>query len=697
MGLFKQMGAKLVSINGRKLSVAAEALDAQGLLDVAAGGMGDSHWADEDKYRGAPVQWSEELDRVAAVPRRMLNVNDTAAAVAWTKHLRRERETPCDCVQRWGFCITDFKAIQGWMLEESSNAGGFLGPVGVGWGKEGACIHAPWAFESKHTVLLLPANLRSQLLTRDWPQWSAHFHTPSLAGGPFKEGRPVVYVMSYNDLSSIKASDLLKRCNPDLIICNEVHNLANPKATRTKRFLRYFNENPKTRLFAVSGTLSKKSLKDYAHIAELALKDRSPLPRYREWFHVVSEWAAAIDAVEYPAPMGQLRRLCARGETARSGFRRRLIETEGVVATEESALDILLTLTERKPAEAPAQIKEMLGGVRDSWQRPDGEELQDILERAKACREVACGFFYRWKFPRGEPKEVIDAWLKARREWHTEVREKLKRSKEQMDSPKLLERAADRWHFGYTAAVPVGEAGPDGEPPPTKKVKIAPKTKGGPLPVWDSEHYPLWKQLRHTVEYVPDAVWVDPYLAEDAAEWARKNTGIVWYEHRCFGQRVAAIAKIRNYGGGKAASDEIVSRFNTPAKESICASIRAHGTGKNLQRSFYANLVSNPPSDGAVWEQLLARTHRPGQFNDTVTAAVYRHTAEMRDAIDTAIGRARYIKETLGGDQKLLYATIDFEDFNQVGRKPTDYELAHTQELPCWGEHGLDETCEQCS
>ena len=70
-------------------------------------------------------------------------------------------------------------------------------------------------------------------------------------------------------------------------------------------------------------------------------------------------------------------------------------------------------------------------------------------------------------------------------------------------------------------------------------------------------------------------------------------------------------------------------------REAVCASPRAHGTGKNLQQ-FARNLVANPPSDGATWEQLIGRTHRQGQEADEVTVEVYRHTAPFLEAVEKA-------------------------------------------------------------
>lgn len=628
-------------------------------------------------FRGAPVGHSADLDRILGMPRRTIEAEkDQRAADAWTAHLRRENPN-CDCVKRWGFCITSLRPVQGWGLEEASNADGLLGAVGVGHGKEGLCILAPWAFEGcKCAVLMLPANLRAQLLHRDFPQWAAHFKVPSLAGGPFTVGRPVLYVMTYNDLSSPKSSDLLRSISPDVIILNECQNLARREAVRTARFLKYFKENPACRLFAVSGTISKQSLKDYAHLSELALKDGSPLPNH---FPTLEEWAEAIDANEKKAvkPMGALAKLCKSGETVRQGFRRRLVETSGVVATEEGALDTRLLIAEREFKELPADVREKVGHVREDWERPDGEQLVDPISKAAVARQLACGFYYIWRWPRGETKEQIDKWLEARKNWRKELRHALRyQAREHMDSPMLLALAATRWHDGYW----VGEA-PDpcpvckGEPPEDEinpepcrtcggigrvgrdRKFIPPRTKRGPLPSWDSEYWPEWRDLRDTCQPETDAVWVNDFLARDAAEWARHKPGIVWYEHAVFGARVAELGGIKNYGGGMRASSEILTE---PGNRSIVASIKAHGTGKNLQ-VFSRNLIANPPSDGAAWEQLLARTHRPHQKAEEVIAEVYRHTPEMCNAFDRAVARARYIQETLGSKQKLLYADITFE------------------------------------
>jgi hypothetical protein len=132
---------------------------------------------------------------------------------------------------------------------------------------------------------------------------------------------------------------------------------------------------------------------------------------------------------------------------------------------------------------------------------------------------------------------------------------------------------------------------------------------------------------------VPQAVWLDDFMVKDAATWATEAPGIVWVEYPELGERIARAAKIPYFGGGDRAGIEIERETGT---RSIIASIRSHGTGKNLQRAFSRNLVCNPMADGEAWEQLIGRTHRIGQPADEVTVEVYQHTQEYRDAFAKA-------------------------------------------------------------
>ena len=83
-------------------------------------------------------------------------------------------------------------------------------------------------------------------------------------------------------------------------------------------------------------------------------------------------------------------------------------------------------------------------------------------------------------------------------------------------------------------------------------------------------------------------------------------------------------------------------------------SIAVHGTGWNGQR-FHHQLILEPPTSAATWEQLLARTHRPGQTQD-VEAWVLTATPAQTVALEVGMAGARYTRDAMGAPQRLLIA-----------------------------------------
>jgi hypothetical protein len=318
--------------------------------------------------------------------------------------------------------------------------------------------------------------------------------------------------------------------------------------------------------------------------------------------------------------------LCDPGESVHSGFYRRFVETQGVVTTEEPSIDADLRIDEKEAPEVPYRVKEAIRDLRESWQRPDGEELIDALAVARCARELASGFFYRWRFSRGETVENIEEWLAARKNWCKELRYKLQRRDEHLDSPKLCFMAAYRaW-----------------SETPYK----------GDLPVWKADSFPRWLKVKATVVPETEAVRVDDYLAQDAAEWGKSNHGIVWYDSRCFGAWVSEISGLPLHCGGPKAGEFIAAERGD---RSIVASIKSHGTGRDgLQRLYMRQLVAQPPSSATSWEQLMGRLTRIGQKSKVVITQYYAHTKEFRDAIEQARKRAEYVESTTGNTQKLL-------------------------------------------
>lgn len=593
-----------------------------------------------------PVERSDDFRRVVALPRRApLDLTSPEAKVFATEVTARfsNGATTCTCradLQRP--CIKHLNPVQAWALDEIANVGGILAPIATGAGKTTINILAPMAVPGcKLAVLLVPPNLQEQL-GREYDAVSRHFRVPNLnlfgsIRGKLIIGRPVLHVVPYSRFSRADATTLLEQLQPDLVVADEAHKLRNPGTATTSRVLRYFAQHIETRACFWSGTLTTRSLRDYGHLSAIALKENSPLPLEP---NVVEEWALALDAVADNSPPGVLYELCRPGEHVRDGFRRRLHDTPGVVATRESSVDVSLVITERKAPAIPPAVSKALSEVRKTNIRPDGEELVERMQVVECARQLALGFYYHWRFPRGEPEALIYEWFDARKSWARELRQKLERRGEHLDSPLLCRNAAERaW----------AETPYEGE-----------------LPVWKAETWPAWRDIKDRVAHYTEAVWVDDYLARDAAEWAKKNKGIVWFQDIAFGRKVAELAGLPCYDG-HAGSPRLVEQVNgkhlwrEDGKRSVVLSVRQYATGTDgLQHRFHKQLVASPPSSGDTWEQMLGRLARIGQEEYEVLCEVYRHTEEMANAIDKAAREAKYVEETMGSYQKLRNADVAF-------------------------------------
>ncbi len=602
---------------------------------IASPGFAPQEWQTqyikEQGFR-ASVPNSPDLARVLALPRRPTpnGARGEALIELMTNRFAKDSGRPCDCAKRRPGrpCITRLRIVQAWALFELGTTGGLLGLIAVGHGKTMIDLLAPLALRGCRTAcLLVPPSLVVQLCA-EYELLNNHWHLPSLVvqgKGDFciQPGAPVLHVLPYSRLSNEGCAVFLQDLAPDTIIADECDLLRHATAVRTGRVMTYFSKRPETRFAGWSGSITDKSIREYAHLAALALRAGSPLPLDH---NTVTDWASALDPSDWPSPAGALTKLCNPGERVQDGFRRRLLETPGVVSALEAAVDVHLTVTECQAPPVPAAIEEALEGVRATWVRPDGEELIDALTVARCLRELACGFYYRWTFPNGEPEDVIWEWLSARKEWRRELREVLKFRREHLDSPLLCARAAMRAY---------GEVDHDGT-----------------LPVWHSATWPRWRLAKHTVKPVTEPVWIDDYLVRDAARWGHENLGIIWYEHAAFGRLVAELSGLPMHGGGPEAGARIAAE---KGDRSIVASLKSHYRGRDgLQLLYRQMLFSNPPSSATVWEQAIGRLVRIGQAAKSVEAQVYVHTPELRAHLQDAIARANYVESTLGSSQKLL-------------------------------------------
>jgi hypothetical protein len=613
--------------------------------------------------RGLPVDDSEDLQRILNLPRRppvdLDSITAQAIVLRETAKYRLDRTGPCRCheLDPTAKCITQLLPVQAVTLREISMAQGLMGSIVVGAGKSFLNILAILALDDcKLGLLLVPANLLRQICVQ-YEMLAEHFRVPRIVVhrpegdwiGHVAQG-PVLHVMSHNAISSPRQSDYIESIRPDVIIIDEIDGFSDLGSSRTIRLNRYFREHGmRTKLCGWSGSITDQKIEEFAHLMIYALKERAPVPISTR---NVEDWGRCLNAVDNPCPAGALKALVGpeddgdnETETVRNAFRRRLEWTQGIIMTSSADVEdhaghgiIDLEICEKIAPPIPAIIEEALALVRKG-QRPDtlmgnrhNEIFDDPMKQVRCAREVACGMFYRWIFPRGEAREVIDEWFEARKAWNSEVRAEVTKGERFLDSPHLCETAARRHH----GDLPVDHQ----------------------RPTWDARHWPRWRDVKGSVEPQTEACRLHPYLVEDAGKWALSTSGIVWYSMVELAVWVGELTGLPVHGGGVGAEERLEQLLKAPGRtRSVIASINSHGRGRDgLQRRYDQQLILNMPSSSKRCQQLLARLHRRGQKANTVRSLLYIHTDELRAAYDQALRRSDYVEAVLGQKQKLKLA-----------------------------------------
>lgn len=546
------------------------------------------------------VRNSPELERIVALPRRELKP-DLGAEL--TELLKKPKGT------------MTLRPVQAQALEELHDFGGLLGPIRVGAGKTLITALAGTVLEAKRPLLLIPAKLR-QKTKIEFYELALHwqFTMPE--------------ILSYEMLSHADhAADLLK-LQPDLIVADEAHKLKNLKAAVTRRVGRYLDRT-ETAFVGLSGTITKRSLRDYAHLAEWALgKQLSPLPTV---WSVIEEWAdcldESVDALKRLAP-GQLDRLYGPEErtlddpvaASRQAFRRRLVETPGVVTTAETAVDCALNITPIRLPDCP-KIEEAFQHLLTYWETPDGWPITDAPSLSRHAKELSLGFYYVW-----DPRPPSE-WLQARKEWARACREVLKHNRRDLDSELQVVRACDLGHYPAAA-----------------------------------EALAAWRAIRDS--FVPNtrAEWISDEALLQTHRWLCRNEGIAWVEHVAFATQLSELNGWKYYGRqGLNRDGQPIEKASGP----IIASVLANSEGRNLQH-YNQNLLVSCQSSGARLEQVLGRTHREGQQADEVSVDIFCGSFDHWLSLEQARKDARYIEDSTGQPQKLNQATIEWPSLEEI-------------------------------
>jgi hypothetical protein len=581
-----------------------------------------------------------EIDRIVALPRRPVPTPEYLDRLS--EVLTNALKTPTG-TQR-------LKRIQAWSLAEASQ-GRLVGLLAPGAGKTLTSALLPRMVKAKRTLVLQPAALRQKTLD-DYAALRQHWVFPACLGADESStvapGDPIIRVLSYESLSTVNYATYIDEFDPDLIIPDEAHFLAVLKSGRSKRVFRFLKQKRKTgrtvHYMPLTGTGWWNSIRQVVHHMDAALGDASPLPR--DW-NTVEQVSMCIDQgvkEELRYKPGALSRLCPDKvnpdlDTIRRAVRDRIIESAGVVTSREVSCSLPLIL-QRRDVVVPADVRTAMAALRTDYVLPTSDSVEPGVTFWNHTREVANGFAYYMDPP--PPKE----WRDAKAAWYAFVRNRVEsHGRVRYDTPLQVWNAAEAGTFG-------------------------------PCPEFDR-----WKAIRHTFTPVTKPYWISDYLVRDAEEWALQTGGIVWVSHSTaytdepdddsVGGR---FTKIPYFGAG----DERIKHYRGPC----AASVRSHGTGKNLQQWSEA-LIMGFPSGGKTIEQLLARLHRDGQKADLVKFHFYAHSLENLNAIEKCLGDAKFVEATSGADQRVLFA--HWLDADGHAFVVEDYRRRQDQSDPMWG------------
>lgn len=518
------------------------------------------------------------------------------------------------------------RPVQRQALAAIADAGGGLLPIGVGHGKTFVSLLSGAALGASLVIVLVPPRCVRQTYDA-LAQIDSHFSIPK------------VEVVSYSKLSLATSSDLLRKLVDGhaparvVLVADEAHNLKNFSAARTKRVDRFLRDHAGIRFVAMSGTLSSKSIRDFAHLSEWALREGSPVPRPSSagGTQALDHWAAGIDVDGQPSgtdwqwcePLWQwagntpANMLVVPTPERRAGLRqslyKRMATTQGVTLTDQSAFGASLYV-EPLRFDLPPHLTEMMREVVRTKCAPDGVPIESPVEQWRILRQLSLGFYYRWAWPHGQPDVE---WLQARSEWARQVRTQLDaHADEGYDSPLLVFNRVAREHKeGQRRAI--------------------------------HRAWQQWVAVKDRPAPPVEPVWVSEVVLDKCfAAVQNEPATLVWYADEAVADALARRGMLVVRAGKP-----------VPSKVQTCAvSVKSHGVGLNLQ-GWANNLVLSPSGSGQEWEQLIGRTHRPGQQQDEVWVQVLAHTSAFTEALDKAKANALYLQHTTGQPQKLLLAT----------------------------------------
>lgn len=561
--------------------------------------------------------------------------------------------------------------------------GGLFGYIGVGKGKaliSFACASAAYRKGLRKILLLVPPKLVTQTVDKVLPelrrQISINFPVHVIAGKSKAQRQKIcqydsgVFIMAWSQLSITDTDELLTKIAPQLIIADEAHNLSNKSSSRFKRVNRYMVQNQETEFVALSGTMGKKSLKDYYHLMKWALKDNCPMP---ESLRELENWCTVLDTTfnEYTSDMTlEPMRLWAQRNSKESidrnisGFRKsynyRLATTQGVVfavGNDDLGTSIMFS---NEPATVPEdypgmqELLKLRKDLHDLDKSPSGDSIDYAIHKFRYDYELSAGMYNSLIWPsvericqkrsisESEAEDLLEKSIdyhKCLQEYHKAVRKWLDENAcEGLDTPMLLGHSMYQHQSKF-----VGE---------------------GLFKAWTLKNS---FDFEGRLERDSKAVRVCDYKIKAALKWAKElkrkpNEGaLIWWQRQEVGKWAYEVFKEAGVdvvlADASQQGNQIINNDKNYNKI-ILASVTAYREGLNLQKQIPFMYFLQFPREAHFVEQATGRNHRTGCPYDELVYTT-NFTLDFDHQMFSAVLADALFQHQAGSPSRLIYGDYD--------------------------------------
>ncbi len=563
---------------------------------------------------------------------------------------------------------------------------GLLGAVGVGWGKTFISFKiADLAYEKgkRKILLLVPANCVVKTV-HEIPELmeETSLNLPiHIVGGATKAKRAKIikedkglFIMSYAQLSLKDTSEMIKAISPEIIIADECHKLAKVDSSCTMRVDRYMSEFPDTEFCGMSGTLTNKTLYDYAHMSRWANGKNSPLP---DSGHELDQWCDMLASTFSEHVMGATfsplinwakanypkeKFLSNEVASLRRAYKYRFNTAPGNVSSGDAKVNVSLMIQNNEISNPNqytgyGELLQHMQNIEDYMMNPAGEEIEYALHKFKYMYELTSGFFLELYW---QNEDVVAKQLKIS---ESEAYHRLERSKEHLEACQLYWAQQRKW---------LEEHAQEGLDMPSllEDAMLEHKARYVGNELYTKFAYMKSKEFEERIDRAERSHRVCDYKIQEAVKFYKPlnklNKGCLFWVHHhemgrwlCDAFREADIPYI--YADAtKKGELQILNKNNRHLP--VIASTASHGTGKNLQH-FSENYFMQFSRSATTMEQAIGRTHRQGQKADQLIMNTNFTTEFDHEMFAATIADSLYIAQTQNR-QKLIYA-----DYNPVPKK----------------------------